>query len=83
MRYVSGVGEVVDVEGVFDAAYQRVDLGQPGVSSIGPAAFLTLADLPSDPETDTASTVVVDGVTYSAHEVEKTFGAVVLHLHRV
>jgi hypothetical protein len=45
--------------------------------------FLTLADLPSDPETDTAATITFDGVTYSPHTVRPDgTGAVILALHR-
>ena len=85
VTYTPGVGAAVEVEGVFDAAYRRLDLGQPGVSTTSPAVFLLLVDLPSDPRTDFAATVTVNGVAYSVHEVQPDgiAGGVVLLLHRV
>jgi hypothetical protein len=84
VSYAPSVGAVVDVVGVFDAVYVRVDLGNPGVSSVGPVCFLTLSDLPSDPETDVNAIVTVEGDSYSIHEVQKDGkGGVVLFLHRV
>lgn len=68
--YAPGTGAPVTVQGVFDAAYLRVDLGSAGVSSVGPAVFLRLEDLSSNPETDSACRVTVAGVTYLAHTVE-------------
>lgn len=68
--YAPGTGAAVTVQGVFDAAYVRVDLGQSGVSSVGPAVFLRLEDLPSSPDADSACRVTVAGVTYLAHTVE-------------
>lgn len=83
VTYTPGTGSPVSVQGIFDATYVRVDLGQPGVSSQGPAVFLSLVDLPSDPETDTTATVTIAGVTYTPHEVQPDGkGGVVLHLHR-
>ena len=82
--YTPAVGDPVTVSGIFDAAYVRVDLGEPGVSSSGPAVFLTLDDLPSDPKADTAATVTVGGVAYLPHTVEPDgIGGVLLHLHEV
>lgn len=84
ITYTPGVGVAVVVDGVFEAAHQHLDLGEPGVTTQGPAVFLTLADLPSDPESDTAATVTVAGVTYTPHTVKPDgLGAVVLLLHRV
>lgn len=84
VTYTPGVGAAVTVDGVFDAAHQHLDLGEPGVTSQGPAAFLTLADLPSDPVTDTAATVTYAGVTYTPHTVKPDgLGGVLLLLHRV
>lgn len=85
VTYTPGVGAPVEVLGCFDALYTRVEAGgQAGISSSGPAVFLALDDLPSDPETDTAATVTIAGVTYTAHEVRPDgMGGVVLLLHRV
>ena len=52
VRYAPTAGAPVDVEGIFDATFVRADAGQAGVVTSGPAVFLRLADLPSDPETD-------------------------------
>ena len=84
VTYTSGVGTAVQVSGVFDLAYVKVDAGQPGVSSVGPSVFLALEDLSSDPSEDPAATVTVGGVTYTAHEVMPDgLGGVRLLLHRV
>lgn len=83
ITYTPGAGAAVAVPGVFDADYVRVDVGNPGVSSSGPAVFLTLTDLPTDPDTDTAATITRAGVTYTAHEVKPDgLGGVLLLLHR-
>lgn len=84
ITYAPSVGVAVVVNGIFDASYVRVDLGQIGVASVGPAAFLRLSDLPSDPEVDKGATLVVAGVTYTPHEVQPdSMGSVLLLLHRV
>ncbi len=84
VTYTPSVGGAVVVNGIFDASYVRVDLGQIGVSSVGPAVFLRLSDLPSDPEVDTTATVTVGGVAYIPHEVQPdSLGGVLLLLHRV
>jgi hypothetical protein len=50
--------------------------------SAGPAVFLTLSDLPSDPGADPDAVVTVDGVRYTTREVQKDgMGGVVLLLH--
>jgi hypothetical protein len=84
VTYSPTSGSPVTVDGVFDAAYVRVDLGQAGVSSSGPAVFLRLSDLPSDPSTDATATVTVSGVTYTVHEAQPDgLGGVLLQLHQV
>ncbi len=83
VTYAPGTGDPVEVDGVFDANYVRVDLGQAGVASVGPAVFLRLEDLPSNPETDTDATVTYAGVEYTAHTVQPDgIGGVHLLLHR-
>jgi hypothetical protein len=82
VTYTPGTGSPVEVNGVFDTVYVRVDGKQDGVSSSGPAVFLDLDDLPSNPEEDTP-TVTVRGVTYSVREVQPDgTGSVVLLLYR-
>ena len=63
VRYAPSSGAPVDVSGIFDAAYVRADAGQAGVVSSGPAVFLRLSDLPTDPEED-EPTITVDGATF-------------------
>ena len=83
ISYAPSVGAPVVVSGVFDASYVRVDLGT-GVSSVSPAVFLRLSELPSNPETDEGATVTVAGVAYVAHEVQPdSVGGVLLLLHKV
>jgi Phage Head-Tail Attachment len=84
ITYTPGASAGVVVSGIFSEQYTRVDPGgNPGVSSTGPAVFLTLADLPSDPRTDIAARVTVGGVVYAIHEVQPDgLGAVHLLLHR-
>jgi hypothetical protein len=80
--YAAEFGGDVEVRGIFDAAYVRAQAGQAGVMSAGPAVFLLLADLPSDPEDDVPS-VTVEGVKYRVRETQKDgMGGVVLHLHQ-
>ncbi len=84
LTYTPAAGDPETVYGVFDAAYVRVDLGNPGVSSSGPAVFLTLDDLPSDPRDDTGATVTIGGVEYSTHEPQPDgMGGIRLLLHEV
>ena len=59
----------VFVDGVFDAAYKREEVGEAGASSAEPAVFLRLADLPSDPRT-TSPTMTIRGVAYAVREAE-------------
>lgn len=81
--YESSSGAAATVRGVFDAAYVRMDAGQPGVSTSGPAVFLTLADLPSDPGIDDP-VLTIDGSQYRAHEAKKDGkGGVLILLHEV
>jgi hypothetical protein len=82
VTYAPTTGAAVVVTGIFDSAYVRVDAGHAGVSSTGPAVFLLLADLPSDPAED-AATITVESVQYEIREVQKSQGAVLLFLHRV
>lgn len=84
VAYTSGAGAVASVRGVFDARYTKVDAGEVGVSSAGPAVFVRLADLSSDPEADLDARVTVDGQEYTVREVQPDGqGAVVLLLHEV
>lgn len=82
-RAGAGIGQVVNVPGIFDAAYVRADIGEVGVASSTPAVFLRLSDLPSDPEVDDPL-ITVDGVRYGVLEPKKDgLGGVVLMLREV
>lgn len=86
----------ITVAGIFDAAYVRVEVGEAGVSSSGPAVFYRLGtssdvidldgtscvlELPVDPEID--DPITIDGVTYGVIEVKKDGqGGVHLQLHK-
>jgi hypothetical protein len=84
VTYAPGVGEAVEVEGVFDSLFELVPLGEPGVASNGPAVFLLIADLPSSPLADKAARVTIRGVTYRPHTPRPDGqGGVVLELHEV
>ncbi|MFH0750670.1 MAG: hypothetical protein V2B17_02425 [Chloroflexota bacterium] len=81
VSYTTGAGAMVEVVGIFDAAFVLVDAGQADVSSCSPAVFLLLSDLPSDPTEDAAS-VEIDGTAYSVREARPDGkGGVVLLLH--
>lgn len=72
VTYNPTVGDSVECSGIFDAVYVRVDTGQAGVSTSGPAVFLLLADIePNDPETDSTATITYDGSDYEIREIEK------------
>lgn len=64
VTYSPGVGTPVTVRGVFDSAYVKVDFQQAGVSTQGPAVWLSLSDLPDGALTDRSATVTVGGVEY-------------------
>jgi hypothetical protein len=70
VTYAPGSGDPVEATGVFDKVYVRVDLGQPGVSSSGPAVFLSLADLPVGAPTDRNAVLTIDGTDYTIHEIQ-------------
>lgn len=82
--YTPGVGPAVPVRGIYDAAYVKVGAGHADVSSSGPAVFLRLSELPSDPSDDAAARVMRAGVDYKVRESEPDGqGGVLLLLQRV
>jgi len=88
ITYQPAAGPAVEVRGIFDQLYQRVTLGEPGVSSSGPAVWFVLADLPDDvlemESTLDSVRVTVGGKTYRPVEVEPDGkGGVLLRLHEV
>ncbi len=83
ITYAPSVGDPVTVRGIFDAAYVKVDMQNAGVSSQGPAVWLSLSDLPSGALTDRGATITVDGVSYKRHESKPDgTGGIILLLHR-
>lgn len=83
VNYYPTVGSPVTVHGIFDASYVKLENAQAGVSSTGPAVFLALADLPSDPSTDITATIAVGLLTYRVRECEPDgLGGVLLYLTR-
>ncbi|AGC43260.1 hypothetical protein MYSTI_01929 [Myxococcus stipitatus DSM 14675] len=83
VRYVASNGAVADVRGIFDEAYVKVEAGEVGYSSSGPAVFLRTAGLSSDPRTDDFR-VVARGKTYKLREaMPDGMGGILLLLHWV
>jgi hypothetical protein len=79
--YDPATGPAILVTGIFDAAYVRVEAGEAGVASAGPAVFYRLSDLPVDPENDDP-TITITGVAYRVVEVMKDGqGGVLMRLH--
>lgn len=82
VTYSPSEGAAVLVTGIFDEAYVLVDGGQAGVSSAGPAVFLLLADLPSDPADDEA-VITRASIDYSVREAKPDGqGGILLLLHK-
>lgn len=83
VTYQPATGGPVPVTGVFDERYELVtgDVdGQAGVSTLVPAIFLRLSDLPSDPEFDDPL-INVRGIVYRVHEREPDgIGGIILAL---
>lgn len=77
-------GVPVSVVGIFDAAYVRVQGdAEAGVEALGPAVFLILADLPTDPMVDDP-TLTINGADYRVIERKPAeFGSIVLLLRLV
>lgn len=60
----AGGPAAVTVTGIFDTLYMLVKgSAHAGVEALGPAVFLLLADLPTDPEVDDP-TITIGAVTY-------------------
>lgn len=84
VTYDPAVGSPVDVTGVFDAQYVLAKgTAEAGVESVGPAVFLRLEDLPTDPEVDDPI-LTIRSVAYRVIERRLAgMGGVVLALRRV
>lgn len=83
VTYAPGVGDTVEVTGISDANYVLADPdGEVGVEIVGPAVFLRLSELPSDPDDDDP-TITITGSEYSVRARRRdSLGGVVLMLHR-
>ncbi len=88
VRYETSAGEVISLNGIFEATYARADADQIGVVSTGPALFVLLADLvnaagqPINPDLDPDPTITIDGTAYSVREVHRDgIGGVIFFLH--
>ena len=80
VRYWPGGGSPVTVTGIFNAPYVGAIAGMAEVVSTGPAVFLRLADLPSDPAEDDPI-LTIDGTDYRVRTPQKDgLGGVLLML---
>lgn len=80
----AGTPRAVVVTGLFDLQYSLAKGdGEAGVGVLGPAVFLRLSDLPSDPDLDDP-TLTIRGVVYRVIErMPDGIGGIVLTLRRV
>lgn len=83
VTYAPVVGDSVVVAGIFDANYVLIDPdGELRVEMVGPAVFLRMNEIPTDPDLDDP-TITVAGNTYSVRARRKdSLGGIVLMLHR-
>lgn len=83
VTYSPTIGTPLELKGVFDAVYIRVDAGQPGISSQGPAVFLLTTDLPAGAADDLTATITVDAIEYVISEIKPDgMASLVFMLHR-
>lgn len=79
--YVASSGASVTVRGVFHDEHALLMDGN--VETTGPAVFLRLPDLPSDPDSDDP-TLTIRGRSYVPHRRQRdSLGGILLYLHRV
>lgn len=83
VTYQPELGAPVDVTGVFDERYVLAKgSAEAGVETLGPAVFLRLEDLPTDPEDD-EPTITIASVVYRVVERRPDgMGGMVLVLRR-
>ncbi len=84
ITYQPAVGAPVTVRGIFDAQFVLAQgTAEAGVETLGPAVFLILSDLPTDPEFDDPI-LIIGGVSYRVHDRRTAgLGAIVLALRKV
>ena len=83
VTYAPEVGDPVDVTGIFDELYVLAKgSAEAGVETLGPAVFLRLEDLPTDPDDD-EPTLTIRSVDYRVTERRPDgMGGIVLALRR-
>lgn len=84
VTYQPAVGSPVDVTGFFDSQYVLAKgTAEAGVETLGPAVFVRLEDLPTNPEDDDP-TLTIRGDNYRVIERRPDgIGGIVLALRRV
>lgn len=83
IAYRPGSGFQVELRAIFEEAFQILAADDLRVMSSGPAVFVRLEDLPSDPETDREARVLVNGTVHRIARVQADGqGGAVLILHR-
>lgn len=84
VTYQPELGAPVDVVGLFDAQYVLAKgTAEAGVEAVGPAVFLRIDDLPTDPEDDDPM-LTIGGVDYRVVERRPDgMGGIVLALRKV
>lgn len=84
IAYRTSALRMTSIRGIFDAVYQPLGGGELQVMSSGPAVFVRLEDLPTDPREDRGARVIVDGTHYQIREVQPDGrGGALLLLHEV
>lgn len=82
VSYQPLVGDPVNVQGLFDDRFVLVERDNDGVESVGPAVFLRLDDLPTNPDDDDPL-LTIGSVVYKVRErLVDGLGGIRLLLHR-
>ena len=82
--YRPGAGPDITVSTIQDNGFEFIPAGSPGTFGTSPAIFCLLADLNSDPITDSDARVIVDGVEHSIQQPQADGkGGVLMLLHKV
>ena len=84
VTYQPAVGDPVEVTGMFDAQYVLADSSaEASVETLGPAVFLLLEDLPTDP-VDDEPTLTIRGRNYRVRSRSPDgFGGILLGLRGI
>lgn len=68
--YTSGYGVSATIDCVFDRAYELATSGDLGFSTTAPALFCRISDLTSDPRSDKAAELSVNGERFGIKETK-------------